>query len=194
VTTSDDTRRQILTAAIAEFSERGIAGARVDRIAKTAGANVSLLFRYFGNKALLFDAAFEELAIRSIDVVPFDAEDLADYTGRLMDHYRENPDIVRLSAWYQLERARDEMPEQVVASEKAKLEAIRDAQRRGAVSGNLAAEDLLNLVLHLSVASTGATPILSAAERNFESAKRAAQAAVRGIVDPELDEAKGLEP
>ncbi|MCS5714175.1 TetR family transcriptional regulator [Herbiconiux sp. CPCC 205716] len=184
---SDDTRQQILTAAIDEFSGRGISGARVDRIAKTAGVNISLLFRYFGNKAQLFDAAFEELAVRSIDVVPFDADDLAGYAGRLMDHYRRYPDIVRLSAWYQLERSADEMPRRVVESEKAKLDAIRDAQERGAISKEFSAEDILNLVLHVSIASTGVTPILSTAPRVFETSRDAAQAAVRTLVEPSAD-------
>ena len=47
---------RILDAATAEFSARGIAGARVDRIADAAACNKALLYSYFGNKDQLFDA------------------------------------------------------------------------------------------------------------------------------------------
>lgn len=60
VTTPD----RILDAAIEEFVEHGLAGARVDRIADRAGANKALLYRYFGSKEELFDAAVRAMATR----------------------------------------------------------------------------------------------------------------------------------
>lgn len=177
----EETRQQILGAAIAEFSQHGIAGARVDRIAKTAGANISSLFRYFGNKSLLFDAAFDALAVRSIDVVPFDALLLPEYAGKLMDHYQANADLVRLSAWYQLERPSEGVPDPVVASEGNKLEAIRQAQAAGAVSTQFAPHELLSMILHLSLIATGATPIISATATDFDAARRSVVEAVRAL-------------
>jgi AcrR family transcriptional regulator len=47
----------ILGAPIEEFSERGFAGARVDAIARRAGANKQLLFYYFRDKQGLHDAS-----------------------------------------------------------------------------------------------------------------------------------------
>ena len=41
----------ILSAAQDEFAERGLNGARVDRIARRAGAGKNLIYHYFGNKA-----------------------------------------------------------------------------------------------------------------------------------------------
>ena len=55
---------RILEAAIAEFVEYGLAGARVDRIAERAGANKALLYRHFGSKDGLFDAAVRAMALR----------------------------------------------------------------------------------------------------------------------------------
>jgi AcrR family transcriptional regulator len=50
------TRRRILAAALAEFSAKGFAGARVDAIARRTGGNKRMLYHYFGNKAALFSA------------------------------------------------------------------------------------------------------------------------------------------
>ena len=52
------TRRRIVAAATVEFAEHGIAGARVDRIARAAATNKAQLYSYFGNKDALFDAIF----------------------------------------------------------------------------------------------------------------------------------------
>src|ERR1700748_3080524 len=81
------TRADLLRAATAEFAERGIAGARVDRIAAEAGCNKSMIYAYFGNKDGLFDAAFAAYVQGSLDEVGFDAADLPGYAGRLFDHF-----------------------------------------------------------------------------------------------------------
>ncbi|MGE0448567.1 MAG: TetR/AcrR family transcriptional regulator [Vicinamibacterales bacterium] len=47
---------RILTAAAAEFSERGYAGARVDRIASRAGINKAMLYYHFRGKQALYRA------------------------------------------------------------------------------------------------------------------------------------------
>ena len=53
------TRRRILAAATAEFARYGLGGARIDRIARRAGANKRMLYYYFGDKDGLFLAALE---------------------------------------------------------------------------------------------------------------------------------------
>jgi AcrR family transcriptional regulator len=55
------TREQILLAAIAEFSAKGLGGARVDSIARRAGANKRMLYHYFGSKDDLFLAVLERI-------------------------------------------------------------------------------------------------------------------------------------
>jgi AcrR family transcriptional regulator len=54
------TRRRILSAAVAEFSAAGLAGGRVDEIARRAGVSKRMLYHYFGNKASLWLATLEE--------------------------------------------------------------------------------------------------------------------------------------
>jgi TetR/AcrR family transcriptional regulator len=50
------TRARILQAALAQFSAKGFAGARVDVIARQAGVNKRMLYHYFGHKEDLFRA------------------------------------------------------------------------------------------------------------------------------------------
>jgi len=54
------TRRRILDAAVAEFSAQGLAGGRVDEIARRAGVGKRMLYHYFGNKDALWLAVLEE--------------------------------------------------------------------------------------------------------------------------------------
>jgi TetR/AcrR family transcriptional regulator len=56
------TRKAILRAAIREFSEHGLAGARTDAIAEAAKVNKALLYYYFQSKTGLYAAAIEEVS------------------------------------------------------------------------------------------------------------------------------------
>ncbi len=48
------TRERILASATREFARRGFDGARVERIAKFARVNISLVYQYFGSKEQLY--------------------------------------------------------------------------------------------------------------------------------------------
>jgi TetR/AcrR family transcriptional regulator len=61
-TRADQTRDRILRAAIREFSEHGLAGARTGAIATAARVNKALLYYYFRDKEALYTAALEEVA------------------------------------------------------------------------------------------------------------------------------------
>lgn len=55
-----ETRRRILSAASLDFAARGLAGARVDQIARRAGVSKRMLYHYFGNKEALWLAVLEQ--------------------------------------------------------------------------------------------------------------------------------------
>ncbi|WP_078058317.1 TetR/AcrR family transcriptional regulator [Rhizobium rhizosphaerae] len=57
----DLSRSRILDAAVAEFSQKGFAGARVDEIAAQAQIGKRMLYQYFGNKGQLFQAVIEKV-------------------------------------------------------------------------------------------------------------------------------------
>ena len=59
---SDQTRTRILEAAVTQFSEKGLDGARTEQIAEAAGVNKALLYYYFQGKEALYTAALEYVA------------------------------------------------------------------------------------------------------------------------------------
>ena len=142
------TSRRILDAAAGEFAERGIAGARIDRIIAAAHTNKAQLYGYFGSKDGLFDAIIADRADRLIDVIPFDANDLPGWAVGIYDQTLRDPDLVRLITWLRLERRPTgrltESPD-----DKPKLEAIARAQAAGRVRPGDPA-DLFALVLAMA--------------------------------------------
>jgi AcrR family transcriptional regulator len=145
------TRQRLLEAAREEFAAFGIAGARVDRIADAARSNKAQIYHYFGSKDGLFDAVFDAMCRQTVDAVPIDPVNLPDYAGRLFDSYEKRPWVQRIATWYRLERAGsgDLLPI-VLASNKAKVRAIADAQAKGILPTRFPPSVLLGLVIHLS--------------------------------------------
>src|SRR5258706_12564888 len=92
---AEDTKKRILAAATEEFTEHGIAGARVDRIAAAAHSNKAMLYAYFGNKEQLFEAVFAQMVTAATDAVPFDAPDLPGYPVARFQPYRTDPGPAR---------------------------------------------------------------------------------------------------
>ncbi len=154
---AEATRRRLLEAATAEFAARGIAGARVDRIAAAASANKNLIYIYFGSKDKLFDAVFDALIVRTLDEVPLDPDDLPGYAVGLWESYVARPEVMRVATWYRLERGDlDEPLEAILASNRGKLAAIEAAQRDGRLPDRFSALQLLGLVLAIAGMWSGA--------------------------------------
>jgi AcrR family transcriptional regulator len=147
---SEATKRRLLDAAAAEFAERGIAGARVDRIAAAAGANKALIYSYFGNKEDLFDAVFHALVVDTVHDVPIDVDDLPAYAGRLFDRNLSHPHALRLAIWRALERG-EAAPGAVGTANLDKIAAIAAAQKDGRVSDRFPPEDLMMMITGLSI-------------------------------------------
>ena len=57
----EESRAAILKAAVAEFAENGIAGARTDAIARAAHVNKALLYYYFKDKDALYEAVLDHV-------------------------------------------------------------------------------------------------------------------------------------
>ena len=101
---ADATRSRILTAAIDEFSARGLAGGRVDRIAAAADANKRAIYDYYGSKEQLFDVAVRQVTDQLIAALPLQRNDLPGYVGSLFDYLLAHPEAQRLLSWRRLER------------------------------------------------------------------------------------------
>jgi len=57
----EQSRAAILDAAVREFAREGVAGARTDAIARSAGVNKALLYYYFKDKEALYQAVLDEV-------------------------------------------------------------------------------------------------------------------------------------
>lgn len=106
-------RAAILDAAIAEFTAKGLAGARMEAIAQAAGVAKGLAFHHFGSKDGLWAAALAEIYRRlrvGQDEAALDALGPVEGMRRLVTDtfrlFREHPEIVALMNEENLHRAR----------------------------------------------------------------------------------------
>ncbi len=68
---TNGTQRRLLDAAVAIFAERGFRRTTVRAICEEADANIAAVNYHFGNKAALYDAAFDHARLRSNEDNPF---------------------------------------------------------------------------------------------------------------------------
>lgn len=169
----DAKRRQLVQAALAEFSAHGIAGARIDRIAKAANCSAGLVYTYFGSKDDLFSATFDFLIETVLEEAPITPDDLPEYAGKLFDGYEEHPEVGRFLTWHRLESDPDRQPNAAaITSTAAKIAAIEDAQRRGVVPKHLVPAELLGMILHISAIWTAGTPEFAGLVSHYTRAER----------------------
>lgn len=140
---ADGTRRAILDAATAEFSEKGFAGARVDDIAARTRTTKRMIYYYFGGKEGLYAAALEEAyggmrdaegALRLHELPP--AEAMRRLVETTFDHHAANPGFVRLVSAENIEGGRTVSASSTVrARNAAVVGAVAALLRRGEEEG-----------------------------------------------------------
>jgi AcrR family transcriptional regulator len=154
---AEATKERILEAATAEFSAFGIAGARVDRIAKTAGCNKNLIYIYFDSKEVLFTTVLQRQLARGYEEVAFTPDDLPGYAARVFDFTMAHPELMRLMTWFSLEQ-KAESPAERVATRDSKIAALVKAQKAGQSGTTFPPEFLLTAIMVLATAWTAANP------------------------------------
>jgi TetR/AcrR family transcriptional regulator len=99
----EESRAAILKAAVAEFAEHGIAGARTDAIARAAHVNKALLYYYFKDKDALYEAVLDHvfggLRARVMPVLERKLpprEKMLEYLGTYFDYIAANPRFPRV--------------------------------------------------------------------------------------------------
>ncbi|GAB3979926.1 TetR family transcriptional regulator [Actinoallomurus acanthiterrae] len=188
---ADSTRDRIVTAATAEFSRYGIAGARIDRIAKAAKTSKERVYAYFGGKEDLYRFVSARELAAVAEATRLDPTDLPGYAGRIHDYFAAHPERFRLMAWGRLElgdtgRPADDAIRQTIAH---KAEQLRKAQEAGHLDPAWDPLDVLVLVNQIAV-SWADQPDLAAAVPPHEraaylAARRAAiVAAVQRLFPP----------
>jgi AcrR family transcriptional regulator len=140
----ENTRERILRVAIAEFSEKGYSGARVDVICKLSRANPRMIYHYFGGKDHLYIAVLEqvlgelrteELKLDVAHVAPIDGMmQLFDFT---YEHFGGHPELIHLLSGENLLKARflrQSVKTPIIASPLIRL--IDELLRRGEKEGD----------------------------------------------------------
>ena len=134
-----DRRRQILTAAVKVFAEKGFHEARVGDIAEEAGIAYGLVYHYFDSKEALLETIFRttwaEMLARVEEVeaagVPA-AEAVRQVTALLLRTWRRDPDLVRVLV---REVTRNQHVQQEIEEITAAMETLERIVRRGQESG-----------------------------------------------------------
>ncbi|MET8982661.1 TetR family transcriptional regulator [Streptomyces sp. NPDC004539] len=147
-TGADSTRDRIVTAATAEFSRHGIAGARIDRIAKAARTSKERVYAYFRSKEELYRFVSGRELAAIAEATRMDPADLPGYAGRIHDYFTAHPERHRLMIWGQLELGPDDAPEDdpVRQTMTHKTEQLRSSQEAGHLEPSWDPLDVLILV------------------------------------------------
>lgn len=157
------TAAAILEAAIAEFSQRGYDGARIDGIARRARVNKRMLYHYFGGKEGLYLAVLEgryaaiRAAERELDLTRREpVEAMRQLVLFTWNYYIEHPEFLAILAAENQNKARFlTRSGDIVRLNSPLIEAIHDVLRRGEAAG-LFRPGVDPVELYISIASLGA--------------------------------------
>jgi AcrR family transcriptional regulator len=140
---AERTQQEILRAAMDEFAERGLGGARIDGIAERAGVNKRLIYYYFGGKDELFLAVLEQTyadirdAERELHLERLSPPDavrrLVSFTW---EHYLAHPEFLTLLNSENLHRARHlKASKRILEMNSPLVQTLGDVLERGRRDG-----------------------------------------------------------
>jgi TetR/AcrR family transcriptional regulator len=155
----DRTRRRILEAAFKEFSKRGLAGGRVDVIARRARINKRMLYHYFGDKQGLYSAVVRHKICGRINSVAAAQAPGLDVVSNIGLWFRQNcrdADWVKMLAWESLQTTGDKVVDEAERRRLTRraVTLVKDRQARGLVRKDLPAN-----YLHLAKVSLTMFPM-----------------------------------
>lgn len=129
------TREKILAAALAEFSARGFAGARVDMIARRARVNKRMLYYCFGAKQDLYREILRRKIAERSEWLESTPDDFAGVLAHIYLFGGTDMDFVRLMEWEAIDSGGKKCiaeDERRALFEKA-VARLRVLQRRGSI-------------------------------------------------------------
>jgi len=156
----EQTKRNILEVATAEFSAMGLAGARVDAIAERTNTTKRMLYYYFGSKEGLYEAVLDKVYgdIRALELdLHIDELDPTEGLRRLVeftfDYHDRHRDFVRLVTIENIHGAKYiERLKTFRTRNASAIRTIEDLLARGVASGAFR-EDIDPIDLHLLISS-----------------------------------------
>jgi AcrR family transcriptional regulator len=137
------TKADILQAALTEFADKGLSGARIDAIADATRTSKRMIYYYFGSKEGLYLAVLEESYRRmrriegDLQIDNLSPEEalrrLAEFT---FDHHATHEQLIRIVMNENIERGRYLSQSRIIAElNLPAIEAIDRIYRRGVASG-----------------------------------------------------------
>jgi AcrR family transcriptional regulator len=152
VRTTTELRDEILAAARAEFAQYGLAGARIDRIARAANASKERLYAHFGDKETLFRDVVAADGVEFFRAVGLRPDAVAEFAGDIFDLAQNRPEHLRMVTWAQLEGFWLRKPE--VDGEHPPdlaIAALKRAQAEGYVDSDWDPQQLLILLIAIGL-------------------------------------------
>jgi AcrR family transcriptional regulator len=183
----DSTRDRIVAAARDVFAREGIAGARVDVIARQAHTSKERVYAYFRSKEALYAFVSAEEMAAIAEATQLDATDLPAYAGRVFDYFDRHPERFRFVSWGRLEVAladRQDPNNPTHTATLGKIEKIRRAQAEGHVDSAWDPLDVLAIVNQIATAWIVQVEMLPfVREQARDRSTRARRAAVVAAVE-----------
>jgi AcrR family transcriptional regulator len=152
-------RKRILDAATEEFARYGYGGARIDRIAKAAGANKRMIYYHVGKKDVLYLAILESVyehiraAERHLDLPLLEpVEAITKLITFFCQYHFDYPQFIRILNNENMLCARFlKRSRKVTRVQSPYVSLIADVLRRGAAKGELR-DDIDPMQLYISIA------------------------------------------
>lgn len=150
----EELRDEILTAARDEFARHGLAGARIDRVAKKARASKERLYAHFGDKEALFREVVATDAARFFTTVVPRHDALAEFAGEIYDLARDCPEHLRMVTWARLEGF-DLAPPDSDAVPAPAIAVVQAGQLSGHIDDGWDPEELIVMLFGLALSWAG---------------------------------------
>jgi AcrR family transcriptional regulator len=188
VRTTTELRDTILSAARSEFAQYGLAGARIDRIARAADASKERLYAHFKDKETLFRGVVAADMAEFFAAVTLRRDAVPEFVGDIYDLACRRPEHLRMITWANLEGLTLDPPpiEDLESIQARDIGVIEAAQAAGHVDPAWRPMDLLVILFGVGLAwAQSPHPDAITADPTIIAARRAAAVeAARRIVSP----------
>ncbi len=154
---SEKTRKKILSAAQDLFAKNGFAAASISKIAAKARINQSLIYHHFGSKEELWKAVKHEFSQELEQDRPLSEDEITDLDTfvqkivvKRLNRYLDNPELVRIMGWQKMEKNRDHLAGGTPASPAKWKKIIETLQKKKEINPDISPDLLVLLIVSLT--------------------------------------------
>ena len=151
---AEPTRNKILNAAKKLFLHHGYSGASMQKIADDANVNQNLIFHHFQNKSNLWRSVKSMIATTCQDIPEYNVDSaqtfLQDIIAYRFSVYADNPDLIQLMRWQQLETTDDDIIGINTTSPQSWKKWLKHFQQQGDIRADIEV-DILTIFIATSI-------------------------------------------